>query len=403
MKRMVRRVLGLDRLPQPAIDQARRDAAGLPTEDPGTDRVLPAIMQWLCRAQDCSASRDGGVARDYSLIKGWATSYPETTGYIIPTFFEYARRTGKAEYHERALRMTDWLVGIQLPGGGFQGGKIDSKPVVPVTFNTGQILLGLAAAQTETGMYLPAMRRAADWLVQTQDLDGAWRKHESPFAAVGDKQYETHVAWGLFEAERVDPGRGYLEAGLKNVHWAIHDLPKNGWFDRCSLSGEGPPITHTLGYALRGVIEAHRLAPDPRLLDAAMHTADGLRSALCDDGFLPGMLDSLWRASADWACLTGSAQVALCWMLLSEMTGKNAYRDAARRVNGYLRRTVLSEGSPECVGAIRGSFPLDGGYAPYEYLNWAAKFAADSLMMEANTIDADKPVETESIGPLGRA
>jgi hypothetical protein len=187
----------------------------------------------------------------------------------------------------------------------------------------------------------------------------------------------------LFEAERVDTGRGYLEAGLKNVQWAIKDLPANGWFDRCSLSGDSPPITHTLGYALRGVLEAHRLAPDPRLIDAAQRTAEGLRTALRHNGFLPGMLDSEWRAAVDWACLTGSAQVALCWMLLADITGRDEYRVAARRVNRYLRRTVLLDGGAELVGAVRGSFPVDGGYGSYEYLNWAAKFTADSLMFEA--------------------
>ena len=52
-----------------------------------------AAVQWLCRAQDVSG--DGGVARSYSLVynpffkrRGWTPSYPETTGYIIPTFFE---------------------------------------------------------------------------------------------------------------------------------------------------------------------------------------------------------------------------------------------------------------------------------------------------------------------------
>jgi Prenyltransferase and squalene oxidase repeat len=384
MKRIVKRVLGLDRLPRPAVDAVRRDAAGLPAADPGTDKVLPAIVQWLCRAQDMSASRDGGVARDFSLLKGWATSYPETTGYIIPTLFDYARRTGQAEYRERALRMTDWLVGIQLPDGGFQGGKIDSTPVVPVTFNTGQILLGLAAAQAETGHYLEPMRCAADWLVQTQDPDGAWRKHESPFAAKGDKQYETHVAWGLFEAERADPGRGYLEAGRRNVLWALQGLPANGWFQRCGLSDSPHPITHTLGYALRGVIEAHRLSPDPVLLDAAQRTADGLRSAMNDDGFLPGMLDDQWRGVVAWSCLTGTAQVALCWMLLSGLTGRGDFIDAARRANRYLRRTVALDGPADQRGAIRGSFPVDGAYGRFEYLNWAAKFAADALMMESD-------------------
>jgi hypothetical protein len=382
IKQVIRQALGLSSLPEAARAQARRDAAGLPAADPGTERVLPAVMQWLCRAQDCSASRDGGVARDFSLIRGWSTSYPETTGYIIPTFFEYARFSGKAEYRERALRMVDWLVDIQLPCGGFQGGKIDSEPVVPVTFNTGQIVLGLAAAQAQTGRYLEPMRRAADWLVTTQDADGAWRSHESPFAARGDKQYETHVAWGLFEAERVDPGRGYGAAGIRNVDWALERVPPNGWFDRCRLRAHGDPITHTLGYALRGVIEGGRISQRPDLFDAAVRTASGLRGAMSDDGFLPGALDAQWNGTASWACLTGTAQVALCWLLLAQLTGRTEYVDAAARANSYLRRTVLLSEPPEVQGAIRGSFPIDGNYGKFEYLSWAAKFTADSLMLE---------------------
>lgn len=380
--RTIKRALGLDGLPAAALTEARRDALGLPSEDPGTERVLPEVMRWLCRAQDCSASRDGGVARDYSLIKGWASSYPETTGYIVPTFLEYARRTGLGAYRERALRMMDWLVSIQLPCGGFQGGRIDSLPIVPVTFNTGQILLGIAAACAATGRYLEPLKRAADWLVATQDEDGAWRKHESPFAARGDKQYETHVAWGLFEAARALSGRGYAEAGLKNVYWAIKDLPANGWYSRCSLTGAKNPVTHTLGYALRGVIEGHLLSGDAALLDAAIRTADGLRHALAEDGFLPGIVDQNWRGTVRWSCLTGTAQVALCWSILFRLTSNEAYKDCARRANRYLRRSVALSGDLDRLGAVRGSFPIDGGYGSYEYLNWAAKFMADSLMQE---------------------
>jgi hypothetical protein len=121
-----------------------RDRAGLPERDPGPEAVIHAAIDWLRMAQDHSASRDEGVARDFSLETGWATSYPETTGYIVPTMLAYARRYGDPDARRRAASMLDWLVGIQLPGGGFQGGRIDSVPVVPVTFNTGQILLGLA-------------------------------------------------------------------------------------------------------------------------------------------------------------------------------------------------------------------------------------------------------------------
>jgi hypothetical protein len=68
------------------------DKRGLPAADPGPEAVIAACTAWLCAAQDNSASKDGGVARDFSLLKGWSTSYPETTGYIIPTMIALASR-----------------------------------------------------------------------------------------------------------------------------------------------------------------------------------------------------------------------------------------------------------------------------------------------------------------------
>ena len=343
-------------------------------------------MAWLCSAQDHSASADGGVARDYSLVSGWATSYPETTGYIIPTFIEYARRAGSAEMRERACRMTDWLVRIQLPGGGIQGGKIDSTPVVPVTFNTGQVLIGLAAAEREFGGYASALRRAADWLVETQDADGCWRRHPTPFAAAGEKEYETHVAWGLFEAEHIEKGRGYGDAALGNVRWALSSQGSDGWFPKCCLDDPARPLTHTIAYALRGVLEAYRFSSDRRFLLAARRTADSLMAALREDGAMPGRFLPGWLPGVGSVCLTGSAQVAYCWLLMHEFTGDARYRDAASLANRFLRRTVRLDGPPETRGAIKGSFPIDGDYAPYEYVSWAAKFLADSLMLEMDGV-----------------
>jgi hypothetical protein len=70
-------------LPPAAIAELKEDMAGLPQVDPGIEAIVAACTDWLCVAQDRSLSNDGGVARDFSLLKGWSTSYPETTGYII--------------------------------------------------------------------------------------------------------------------------------------------------------------------------------------------------------------------------------------------------------------------------------------------------------------------------------
>jgi len=376
----------------PAARLARlRDRQGLPLADPGAERVLRASMEWLCVAQDRSRSADGGVARDYSLLRGWSTSYPETTGYIIPTFLRYAERVGEDAWRERARRMADWLVRIQLPDGGFQGGRIDSRPLAPVTFNTGQVLLGLVPMHETFGDYGDAVRRAADWLVATQDADGCWRRYPTPFATPGEKEYETHVAWGLFEAARLEPGRGYGEAGLANVRWALSSQGEDGWFSKCCLDKPREPLTHTIAYALRGVIEAYRFSAERMFLEAARRTADGILSALGDDGWLPGRFRRGWTPAVRSACLTGTSQVAACWLLLHELTQDVRYLEAARLANRYVRRTVTLDGPMAVRGGVKGSFPVDGNYAPYEYLSWAAKFLVDSLMLELDVGDPSQP------------
>ncbi|NIR46494.1 MAG: hypothetical protein GWN83_21255, partial [Gemmatimonadetes bacterium] len=57
-------------------------------------------VSWIERAQD--ATPDGGVSRAYSVgwtahanARGWQNSYPETTGYIIPTILDCADYLGK--------------------------------------------------------------------------------------------------------------------------------------------------------------------------------------------------------------------------------------------------------------------------------------------------------------------
>jgi hypothetical protein len=382
MMQMLRNLRENLSLPPAAKAERRRDAQGLPELDPGAERIIDEGVAWLGRAQDCSASADGGVARDYSLIRGWATSYPETTGYIVPTMIAYSHLRDTEEARERARRMLDWLAAIQLSGGGFQGGRIEAKPVVPVTFNTGQILLGLAAGTEEFGDYEEAMIRAADWLATTQDDDGCWRKHATPFAEPGEKAYETHVSWGLFEAERVKPGRGYGEAGLKQVRWALTHQRDNGWIDSCCLNDPVHPLTHTLGYALRGIVEAYRLSEDRTFLEAAQRTADGLLTAMGDDGYLPGRLDANWQPAAGWVCLTGTVQIAHSLLMLYQFTGDERYRDSGFRGNQFVRRSVSIDGPPEVRGGVKGSFPVDGDYGRFEFLNWSVKFAVDSNMVE---------------------
>jgi hypothetical protein len=391
---MLRRVVGAlkrrytgSQLPAVCREARARDRGGLRQQDPDLDRCLQEAVAWICRAQDHSLSADGGVAHNYSLQKGWSTSYPETTGYIIPTLLAYSEARDDKTLLPRVQRMLDWLVSIQFPEGAFQGGRIGRTPVVPVTFVTGQILLGLAAGVRCFGKsYHEPMVRTARWLRDNLDADGCWRKGRSPFCLSGEVTYETHVAWGLFEAERLAPKEGFAEAGLRNVQWALSYQRENGWFENCCLDNPAQPLTHTLGYALRGVIEAYRFQQDEKWLAAALKTADGLLRPLRPDGFLPGCIRSDWTGATKWACLTGTSQVAACWFLLHSITADSRYREAGLAANRYVRRTVDLDGTAEIRGAVQGAFPVDGGFHPYEYPNWATKFYLDALLMERDLL-----------------
>lgn len=384
--RLKERYIDEHQLPDAAKQQLQLDRAGLPEHDAGPAPVAAACIEWLKRSQDMSIYRDGGSARDFNLIKGWASSYPETSGYIVPTLIDYADRTNDQALADRARRMLDWLVSIQFPEGGFQGGKIDANPRVPVTFNTGQILMGLAAGVRRFGdTYREPMNLAAGWLRDSLDADGCWRKHATPFAAPGDKAYETHVSWGLFEAARLEPNQGFGEAGLRQVRWALTKQSSNGWFSHNCLSSPTEPLTHTIGYVLRGLIEAYRYSGKEELLAAAQRTADSLLKVIERDGRIGGQLDRDCKPTVDWVCLTGSVQIASCWFLLNSITGKAEYLEAAKWANRYVRRTVHLSGDPDIVGGVRGAFPVNGDYGRFEYLNWAAKFCIDSQLMELDS------------------
>jgi hypothetical protein len=383
LKRLARAQLEHFQLPPAAKAAMRKDHLGLPVADPGNSAVENAALSWLCAAQDRSASADGGAARHFSVVTGWSTSYPETSGYIVPTLIDAGLRRGDESLLARARRMLDWLVGIQFPEGGFQGGMIGQTPVVPVTFNTGQILLGLSAGLRQWGSpYLEPTHRAAAWLADSLDPDGCWRRHPTPFAAPGEKTYETHVAWGLFEAARATGEERYRDAAARNVRWALTHQRDNGWFDQCCLADPAAPLTHTIGYVLRGVVEGYLHTSDPEMLAAARRTADGVLGALRPDGFLAGRLDQNWRGTVEWVCLTGSAQIAHSLLLLFRETGDERYRRAASALLSYVRRTVAVAGPAETCGAVRGSFPIDGAYGRFEYLNWACKFLIDAIVLE---------------------
>ncbi|MCK7579222.1 MAG: hypothetical protein MZV65_28155 [Chromatiales bacterium] len=343
---------------------------------------LDAAVAWLKHAQDVTGN--GGVAQTWLVrLNKWAPAYPETTGYIIPTLYRYAALTGDDDARARARRMADWEVEIQHPSGGVIAGAMGDSDQ-PTVFNTGQVIFGWVRAFEEEGdeRYRKATVRAANWLCDILDDDGCWRSWGSPMTGKQINTYNTRTAWSLARAHGITGERRFLDAAVRNGEWALTQAQPNGWLANNCLQDNEQPFTHTIAYAMRGLLEIGAYAQREDLLEAARRIGDAMLAALPSSGKLPGRFDSRWQPTARWSCLTGDCQLGINWGRLYQLTGDAKYREATARVLSFVKRTQRLDGDDiNTRGGIKGSHPINGGYHPWQYPNWATKFYADALMM----------------------
>lgn len=348
---------------------------------------LHETVAWLCRAQNATADR--GVSHSYGLDKGWAVSYPETTGYIIPTFLNWAALSGKQDLRKRALEMADWELSVQLEGGAIPA--ISSGD--PVVFDTGQVLFGWLAAHRETGdrRYLEAAVSGGDWLIENMDSDHTWRKWGNP-GATDPNLYNIRFAWALLDLATVTGDNKYRTAVENFINWVLPQEEERGWFHYNCLTDNVHPLLHTIAYTAQGLLECGALLGDDRCLQAVARIADEVAAQAGPDGKLAGRFGRGWQEAANWSCLTGMAQMAIVWQRLDQIDGGAKYRDTTRKVLDFVKRTQnLKSGNPGIRGGIKGSHPVNGGYLTYRLPNWAAKFFADALIL-AEYPDFDSPL-----------
>lgn len=357
-------------------ERSRRPQLPLEVEPHIRDAVA-----WLHRAQDSNSDR--GVAHSYFIGKGWARSYPETTGYIIPTLLNWGETARDAEAKRRALAMADWLLTVQTDKGA-----VNNLIGLPTVFDTGQVIFGWLAAYRETGksQYLEAAKRAGDWLIAALDSDGVWR-NPSDSGGPG-RVYNARVAWALLELSRVSGDERYAAPMPTFLEWTLEQEKEEGWFDRNCLTDDSAPLLHTIAYTARGQLECGVRLGDAALVAAAARTAAALAAQVDARGWLAGRFARGWQPAARWACLTGMAQMSIVWRRLQELQAVSASEAAAgvaaaRRVNDFLCRTQdRSAANDGLRGGIRGSYPIQGHYGRYRVLNWATKYFIDALLYE---------------------
>ena len=360
-----------------------KDMFGLKNRVDTSPVHLKLTVDWIKRAQN--ATPDDGVSSLYRLGKGWSASYPETTGYIVPSLLQYGHYFSDSDAIKRALDMTSWLQDTQHQQGYIQGGTID-EVASPAIFNTGQVLFGYCAAYRKTndaGIKL-SLKKAADYLVGQQDDDGHWRKNLSRFCSSNTDHYTYNIrtAWALYKAFIVTQNEKYRDAACQNMSAVMLNVKMNGWFPNNCLDNDNNPYLHTIAYTLQGLLELSLLAGENENIDVVIAACSNLAESYKNKNQFFGRYDCGWNPTVKWRCLTGEAQLSVVLYRLSIVTGTDKWKKLADSIVSDLKQTqVLSSRNKNIVGGIKGSQPVYGLYGKYAYLNWAAKFFIDALML----------------------
>ncbi|MFC1944245.1 beta-L-arabinofuranosidase domain-containing protein, partial [Chloroflexota bacterium] len=366
---------------------------------------------WLFNAQD--AYDTGGISAGYSFNLGWLPPYPETSGYIIPTLLKCARYLDtpiKDECRERALKIANWLVEIQLESGAYEGGPVAGKKKTlahrlisinrkPMVFDTGQVIRGLLAAYEETGeqRYLETSMAGADWMAGCQNNDGSWT--DFTYNDIGGV-YHTYVDWPLIRLSQIYGERRFEETARRNLNWALSRQTTKGWFKNNAFFTDKPPLSHTIGYATDGLLECGILIGNNDYVQAATRAAEALRGTHWieqGNGLFPGTLNEDWESKAHYSCLTGNAQISIIFLKLYEITRDRRYLSASGKINNTLKAIQnIAFSNPGTRGGIKGSLPVYGDYMAFTYPCWATKYYIDALLLEEvityESVCAEPPV-----------
>lgn len=349
---------------------------------------LKKTMAWL---ELSVKNGKGGSSSHYSLIKGkWLDPFPETTGYIIPTFFDYYKFTKDSKYFDIAVDLTNWLGKVQLDNGACMQGSYNEKKkdTNQIVFNTGQNILGFIRAYIETRneKYLNNAIKAGDFLISSVDENNVWHKN---LLRNIKHTINSRTSWSLLELNKLSPKSEYVKVAESNLDWTTKQQTPNGWFNYGTSRVGGYPNTHFLSYTCEGLIESYKINNNKDYFNIAYKTAEKMKQIFDKRRVLYCFWDEDWNHHGKYIkatrgrfiCITGCVQISRVWMQIFLETMNRAFWDSACRMIEIMKDLQdIKSGKEGVEGGVKGSFPIYGSYSALKYPNWAAKFFADALL-----------------------
>jgi hypothetical protein len=378
------------------LNRVITDKFNLVNEIPSKERSLENVFTWI--KQSFLVNSDGGSSAYYRMGKGWKGSYPETTGYLIPTLYDYYHYTKHEDWKKFAINASDWLLKIQHQEGGWQGLQVDEKCDLRV-FNTAMILDGLIRTYIEENdkKYLEAAIKGFKWTLCKMDAKGFFVENN-----VSDGgSFDTLVLACLlmvYQHLPKDEQNQYHDKLIFSLDAHLNLIQENGWIKNCNFntSYKNTALLHHIGYTLDGLIISSEILGDKKYYNAAKKTALKVLSKFEVNVSLPAFFNPDWTAYKDLGtghsiCLTGCSQIAIVFIKIYKTDND------LRFLNGALKLIdiVGAIGNYKSVNngisyGLPGSYPVFGNYQPYQFVNWAAKYHAESLLLSLNKSKSKK-------------
>ncbi len=307
-------------------------------------------IDWISRVKlagkwiEDNSVQGGGIINNTDVRQ----SYPEVTGYFIPTLLQWGLR-------EKALDYAKWLCSIQKEDGAWY----DTYDQHPYVFDTAQILKGLIAVRKILPQVDGHIRRGCDWIISQMDAQGRLPKPE--YADWGPEGICSELIHMYCISPIMEAGNIFCNEAYKTAAKEISQYYIANYKEQILDFGF---LSHFYAYVMEALVDIGESA-------LAQQAMDKMAKVQREDGRIPAY------KNVNWVCSTGMFQLAVVWYKLGDLVhGDKALYYAVKLQNES--------------GGWYGSYPVSDApkatdyrewpdYFPNSEISWAVKYFLDAV------------------------
>ena len=331
---------------------------------------LELNLQWILNSINAT-SGNGSAAYRWMWGK-WGDTYPETTGYLIPTLLNANHHTDVFDIEASAKELIGFLISIQNENGSFPLSVGSNKVNV---FDTAQILLGLSNAyeRYKDDDILNSIQKCHIWLSDQFNRNG--KIPDNNLVEDYNPTYYLRIIWPLMFSGSILNVEVSNSLQMAYSKWA-QKISEGRVYDASFVPGDAS-YSHTVIYAVRGLIEC-----DNFIQDSEIHRADAFlkiaTEQILEYGSYPGRIFGDGKMDYSFICTAGHVQLILCLLKRKELLSKEKLHQVISILFSPVYKSQKNRGYNK--GAVPSSIPVYGPYQRFKYTNWSQKFYCDAVM-----------------------